>query len=234
MNVLIKGMEMPENCFECKIRRACDDAWYLKTDQRPYSCPLEAQEPCEDAVSREMIMRHYDSGEYKHVNHISRNGLLDYIEQLPSVSPKPIECDDAVSRDEATYILTELIESCENGTPCYAKARVEMAALASVTPKLPECEDVVSREAIRLVEMDEKEEYQTFNLDDAYEQGFNDCFWKVLALPSVTPKQRTGKWIQKQSKYGIDNEFVYLCSLCGENVGFSKKNYCPNCGAKMA
>ena len=33
-------------------------------------------------------MRHYDSGEYKHVNHISRNGLLDYIEQLPSVTPK--------------------------------------------------------------------------------------------------------------------------------------------------
>ena len=43
---------------------------------------------CDDAVSREMIMRHYDSGEYKHVNHISRNGLLDYIEQLPSVTPK--------------------------------------------------------------------------------------------------------------------------------------------------
>ena len=49
------------------------------------------QESCEDAVSREVIMQHYDSGEYKHVNHISRNGLLDYIEQLPSAQPE--DCD---------------------------------------------------------------------------------------------------------------------------------------------
>lgn len=53
-------------------------------------------EPCEDTVSREMIMRHYDSGEYKHINHISRNGLLDYIEQLPSAQPEPqwIPCSE--------------------------------------------------------------------------------------------------------------------------------------------
>lgn len=45
-------------------------------------------EPCEDAVSREAIMKHYNDGELSHVYYLSRNNLLDYIESLPSVTPK--------------------------------------------------------------------------------------------------------------------------------------------------
>jgi len=48
----------------------------------------EQQEPCEDAVSREAIMKHYNDGELSHVYYLSRNNLLDYIESLPSVTPK--------------------------------------------------------------------------------------------------------------------------------------------------
>lgn len=41
MGVLIKGMDMPKNCFECQIRKSCEQAWYLNPDERPDDCPLE-------------------------------------------------------------------------------------------------------------------------------------------------------------------------------------------------
>lgn len=36
--ILIKGMEMPKNCFRCDL--VCKCRWYLDTDTRPYNCPL--------------------------------------------------------------------------------------------------------------------------------------------------------------------------------------------------
>lgn len=54
------------------------------------------QEPCEDAISRQAVMEHYSTGELAHCNHISRNNLLDFIEQLPPVTPQP--CGDLISR----------------------------------------------------------------------------------------------------------------------------------------
>lgn len=44
------------------------------------------QEPYEDAISRKVVMEHYSTGEIAHCHHISRNNLLDFIEQLPPVS----------------------------------------------------------------------------------------------------------------------------------------------------
>ncbi len=45
-------------------------------------------------------------------------------------------------------------------------------------------DDSISRKA------GEKQEHQTFNLDDAHEQGFNDYLKMVLALPPVQPEIR--------------------------------------------
>ena len=36
--IVIKGMEMPKNCFRCDL--VCKCRWYLDTDTRPYNCPL--------------------------------------------------------------------------------------------------------------------------------------------------------------------------------------------------
>lgn len=41
-----------------------------------------------------------------------------------------------------------------------------------------------------------------------------------------------GRWIPHNSRYGHD-EKVYLCDQCNNNVGFTKMNFCPNCGADM-
>ena len=38
MSVLIKGMEMPQNCYWCPLRASCVFRIYL--EERPYDCPL--------------------------------------------------------------------------------------------------------------------------------------------------------------------------------------------------
>ena len=67
----------------------------------------------------------------------------------------------------------------------------------------------------------------------------------IKKLPSVTPKKKTGKWIDDANK--IDAQFgrhTYICSECGKYAEHFisgtevwwdriKPNFCPNCGAKM-
>ena len=53
---------------------------------------------------------------------------------------------------------------------------------------------------------------------------------RVMKLPSVTPQQRTGRWIL------TDDDFVY-CSECEDSYYprpiDASWYYCPHCGAKM-
>ena len=56
----------------------------------------------------------------------------------------------------------------------------------------------------------------------------SDAWARIDALPSVTPKQKRGKWING------------YCSECGKHAPFwamastyYKSSFCPNCGAKM-
>ena len=65
-----------------------------------------------------------------------------------------------------------------------------------------------------------------------WSNGFNTALTAVgidlKKLPSVTPKQKRGKWING------------YCSECGKHAPFwamastyYKSSFCPNCGAKM-
>lgn len=71
--------------------------------------------------------------------------------------------------------------------------------------------------------------YQTNNLDDAYEQGWDkalSCIEKISAA-DVAPVVH-GRWIMHDDEFGLTCE----CSACHiETMGDG--NYCPNCGAKM-
>ena len=94
--------------------------------------------------------------------------------------------------------------------------------LPSVTPQLSnnfgECEDCVSRQAAI----------------DAFEPEY-DVDWytpwiigRLKALPSVTPKPRTGKWIEGRE--------MMNCSECFSSYDLIYKRdyiFCPNCGADM-
>lgn len=98
------------------------------------------------------------------------------------------------------------------------------------------CDDVVSREmAINSL------------IDNTYLDGYDlaealDAIENKEKLPSVTPKQKTGKWEWVQYDYNpkLGN---WNCSECRsvviECVGKEEKGgiplykYCPQCGAKM-
>lgn len=106
------------------------------------------------------------------------------------------------------------------------------------------CEDVVSRQAVHDLLATWLSDYLTEETREALEV----IDGKVTDLPSVQPKQRVGRWIghkvYKQSREQKVESVVYTCSptesiecdqcrslFLGEIL--VRRNYCPNCGAKM-
>ena len=97
------------------------------------------------------------------------------------------------------------------------------------------CEDCVSRKvAIFLADelkQDAPDDERLADMVMAYNEGILDYQTKLSLLPSVTPQQKTGKWIDDK------------CSVCGkgiENLIDSREWYrneepkfCPFCGIKM-
>lgn len=92
--------------------------------------------------------------------------------------------------------------------------------------------EYIERESAMLLPELPKEyrNYQTDNLDDAYEQGWHDalCCLEHIPAADVAPV-RHGRW-RFHGDCGVTE-----CSVCGwsieEYVG--DYAYCPNCGARM-
>ena len=117
--------------------------------------------------------------------------------------------------------------------------------------------DLISRQAAIDLEPPERYErqYQTMNLDDAYESGWYDAQAGISQLPpaDVRPVVR-GKWewrrrhrggfrrvtgeddfgvshtITVDQRYVIDDPYCPFCGKLNESVFL---NFCPNCGADM-
>ena len=99
------------------------------------------------------------------------------------------------------------------------------------------CDDTISREAAIY-------ELKKYFSDDGMKDTEYGAYWhhvhviEVLkSMPSVTPKQRTGHWIEED---GYDGDTYYDCSVCGESWATIEgtpwdngMKYCPNCGADM-
>ena len=95
------------------------------------------------------------------------------------------------------------------------------------------CEDCVSRQAV--LEL----------IEDCNSDGLKGIFCSyndgkrfeayIKDLPSVAPKEKTGKWIDskdwKERHYDSIN-FRKRCSLCN-GTGNIQDKFCPNCGADM-
>ena len=80
------------------------------------------------------------------------------------------------------------------------------------------CEDCISRQAVN-------EGFKKY-AGGSFAYG---CVWDYInKLPSVTPKEKTGKWIYKQGIFGA----VY-CSKCDFELKTNNTKYCPNCGCQM-
>ena len=74
-------------------------------------------------------------------------------------------------------------------------------------------------------------EYQTGNLDDAYESGWYDAQAEISQIPSadVRPVIR-GKWIKEDDRVNH-----WHCSNCDFVAGQIHRfyKYCPNCSADL-
>ena len=113
-------------------------------------------------------------------------------------------------------------------------SREEIAALLASGSENPnKCEDAISRQAAENITWDEPSYTDALNV-------LTEVRDKIRALPYVTPKQRTGKWIEKPEIKTSAPEYLmfYECSECGDEQCFCKldihkKHFCSNCGAKM-
>lgn len=109
------------------------------------------QEPCEDAVSREELLKAIDTWDkfgcdadtklvpYKdhYIPYIHYDDVVKCIKGMPSVQPKPIECEDAVSRQAVKELYCRI---CMETNVCYrSKENCEdlklFDKLPSVQPK---------------------------------------------------------------------------------------------------
>lgn len=96
------------------------------------------------------------------------------------------------------------------------------------------CEDCISRQAVH-----DMIENTPIKPDDKWFNWVQKVCNRLAQLPSVTPQQKTGKWIGTEYDGYADGNPVYdvfECSLCGcEHKGEldTLTDYCPDCGARM-
>ena len=108
--------------------------------------------------------------------------------------------------------------------------------------------EIISKQAILNIKPKAKADrnYRTNNLDDAYEDGFDDALNTIAEMPAAhmilfpndTQEKQHGRWMDYR-RMGIDGTFHWFrqCSEClyeREDDNEDKDTpYCPNCGAKM-
>ena len=105
----------------------------------------------------------------------------------------------------------------------YREAVKEAIKALSSSENPNTCGDAISRQAV----------------DDAiydYSRSCNVDYSQIMEyiekLPSVTPQQRTGRWMQKEEEGDAEPFIIWECSECHE---YQRKQttFCPNCGARM-
>ena len=91
--------------------------------------------------------------------------------------------------------------------------------------------DCISRQAATTIPILPKEhrQYQTMNIDDAYDLGWLDCQNCIEKLPSAQPEPKKGKWVIVTDSRGQHAE----CPYCGEWKYHQNQKFCGECGAKM-
>lgn len=92
-----------------------------------------------------------------------------------------------------------------------------------------DCEDAISRAEVLKAFEELPHEYKTKE-QRARTGGIAACQVIVSELPSVTPKQKMGRWIHTDE---CDEEWQYRCSKCNMPSRSNAHRYCSNCGTKM-
>jgi hypothetical protein len=148
-----------------------------------------------------------------------------------------------MTREERNIKLKHLIAcmKCEvSGRVCDANCPTQyeagnmgeiienLKAISEILEQQP-CEDCISRQVVlSYIVNDLKfgDEENGYDLERKIAQ--EEIYNFIKKMPPVTPKEKTGKWIYKQSIFGA----VY-CSECDFELKTNNTKFCPNCGARM-
>ena len=90
--------------------------------------------------------------------------------------------------------------------------------------------DAISRQAV--IDLMMQKWGENFSGDDAMQESID----AVRVMPTVTPQQRTGRWIKVIDEIdSLGNKtWHHECSICKSNKsGWGNHKFCPDCGAKM-
>ena len=95
--------------------------------------------------------------------------------------------------------------------------------------------EYIEREAaIAVIEEKQKElcpvgmysRHAVYGSDREKFDAWEEIIEAIEAIPAADVQPvRHGRWIKRG--------WSTVCSECGEDYAFAKRNYCPNCGAKM-
>lgn len=115
-----------------------------------------------------------------------------------------------MTREEALNIL--------HNASVYHPGYLDALNMAIKALEQEPCTDAISRQAVlNLAKFDGRD-------------GLGSIIhaFDVEQLPSVTPAEKVGRWIDHQ-----EDRWIYAkCSEC-ETVHDARTNYCPNCGSRM-
>lgn len=212
--------------------------WHVHKAEELYEKYEHKQEPCEDAISREDAIHAFD-----YLMGLNRAQIQDILFKLPSVMPKPVECDDAISRQAALKELKESAEHHANDSREEALLRRDRDIIRALPPVTPQpCEDAVSRQAV----LDCATLITSIPTED-WDIGDWVCLFRdrVSQLPSVRSQEpKTGHWISHREhcrNLGVMPSGLGAyewCSNCDCGIDVrewhrNNYNFCPNCGARM-
>lgn len=137
--------------------------------------------------------------------------------------------------------LDEAIQHCEEvaDTPCFTdeetKCYSEHRQLAEWLKELKayreQSGDAISREDI----LDYIAKLLSGYLYEEERERLENFTAYIAELPSVTPRQKMGRWIQKEEEGEAEPFIIWECSECHcvDEDGKPSYKYCPQCGAKM-
>lgn len=136
-----------------------------------------------------------------------------------------------MTREEAVEILKGAIKK-PNTTDGYLGQALDMAIKAL---EQEPCEDCISRQAV-LDAMSHNWKHICFvsrrkQPTKGEKAVYLDMREMVRQMPSVTPQQKTGKWIDCSDEGYVECPFCGHATTCEDNI--DELHYCFYCGARM-
>jgi hypothetical protein len=138
---------------------------------------------------------------------------------------------------EKERLIKKDIRSIENRVRSAFNQGYEMGIKESRSEIPNTCGDAVSRQTVLdIIAFEDKWLFDANGHNANAHIAFSGLESRVKALPSVTPQQRTGRWIEviDESDSLGNKTWHHECSICGsDKSGWGTYKHCPDCGTKM-